>query len=67
MSVCVECCVLLGRDLCNELTTRPEKSYRLIRRCVWSRNLKNEEAMPLFGPQRHKEKKIHYLCYQWIL
>jgi hypothetical protein len=29
MSVCFECCVLSGRDLCNELITRPEKPYRL--------------------------------------
>ena len=28
-----------------------------MRRCVWSRNLKNEEAMARFGPQRHKKKK----------
>jgi len=24
-----------------------------MRRCVWSRNLKNEEAMAHVGPQRH--------------
>jgi len=29
MSVCVKCCVLSGRGLCDELITRPEKSYRL--------------------------------------
>jgi len=29
MSLCCECCVLLGRGLCDELITRPEKSYRL--------------------------------------
>ena len=28
MSV-VECCVLSGRGLCDELITRPEESYRL--------------------------------------
>ena len=27
--VCCECCVLLGRGLCEELITRPEESYRL--------------------------------------
>ena len=27
--VCCECCVLSGRGLCDELITRPEKSYRL--------------------------------------
>ena len=29
MSVCVECCVLSDRGLCDELITRPEESYRL--------------------------------------
>jgi len=27
-----------------------------MRRCVWSRNLKNEEAMARIGPQLHKKK-----------
>ena len=29
MFVCCECCVLLGRDLCDGLITRPEDSYRM--------------------------------------
>jgi hypothetical protein len=29
MFVCCECCMLLGRGLCDELITRPEESYRL--------------------------------------
>jgi len=29
ISVSCECCVLLGRGLCDELITRPEESYRL--------------------------------------
>jgi len=28
-----------------------------MRRCVWSRNLVNEEAMARVGPQRRKKKK----------
>jgi hypothetical protein len=28
-SVCCQCCVLLGRGLCEELITRPEESYQL--------------------------------------
>jgi len=32
-----------------------------MRRCVWSRNLKNEEAMARVGPQRHRGKKVHWL------
>ena len=27
--VCCECCVLLGKGLCDELITRPEESYHL--------------------------------------
>jgi hypothetical protein len=29
MDVCCECCVLAGKDLCGELITRQEESYRL--------------------------------------
>ena len=29
MSVCLECCVLSGRGLCDELITCPEESYRM--------------------------------------
>jgi hypothetical protein len=29
----------------------------VVRRCVWSRNLKNEEAMTRVGSQRHSKKK----------
>ena len=29
MNVCMECCVLSGRVLCDDLITRPESSYRL--------------------------------------
>jgi hypothetical protein len=44
MSVCCECCVLLGRVLCVGLITRPEESY-----WVWSRSLGNEEALMCRG------------------
>jgi len=51
MSVCCyECCVLLGRGLCDELITRPEESYRLW--CVFVcdlENLMNEEALTHWG------------------
>jgi len=54
MDVCRECCVLSGRTLCDALITRQEESYWLwLRRCVWSRNLKNEEVMARVVPQRH--------------
>ena len=56
--VCCECCVLPGRGLCDELITRPEKSYRLwCVFCVWSRNLMNEKAMARVGPQRHRKEE----------
>jgi len=29
MFVCCECCVLSGRGFCDELITRPKKSYRM--------------------------------------
>ena len=29
MFVCCKCCVLSGRDLCDDLITRPEEFYRL--------------------------------------
>ena len=46
MSVCYECCVLSGRDLCDALITRPEESYRLWCVVVCDlENLVNEEAM----------------------
>ena len=57
MCVCCECFVLSGRGLCDELITRPEESYRLWCIVVWSRNLKNEEAMTRVGSQHHNTKK----------
>jgi hypothetical protein len=64
MFVCCECCVLSGRGLCDELIARPEESYRLWCVVVWSRNLKNKEAMTRLGSQRHSKKKS-VLYEQW--
>ena len=48
MPVFCDCCVLSGRGLCDELITRPEKSYWLW--CVvWFRNLVNEEVLAHWG------------------
>jgi len=61
MSVCCECCVLSGRGLCDELITRPEKSYRLW--CVAMCGLENtsleneEEGQGPVGGYRAKRKK----------
>jgi hypothetical protein len=59
MSVCCECCVLSGRVLCDELTTRPEESYRLC--CVVvcdleKTNLVNEEVKAHWGVIAPREK-----------
>ena len=57
MSVCCECCVLLGRGLCDELITRPEESYLQWCVVVWDlENLVNEEAIVLIGLQCHRKK-----------
>jgi len=37
-----------------------------MRRCVWSRNLKNEEAMARVGPQRHRNIYIYIYIYIYI-
>jgi len=72
MFVCCESCVLSGRDLCDELITRPEESYRLWCVVVCDlENLKNQEAMTRVGYQHHSNKKSsspfrpkssHFLC-----
>jgi hypothetical protein len=56
MFVSCDCCVLSGRGLCDELITRPEKSYRLWCTVVCDiENLKNEEPINRVGSQRHKK------------
>jgi hypothetical protein len=71
MDVCCECCVLLGRGLCDELITRPEESYRLCCVVVCDlTNLKIEESIALVGPQIHKKKRAlnHVLnCWSVVL
>ena len=50
--------MLSGRGLCDELTTRPEESYRLWCVVVCDiENLKNEEAVTRVGSQRRNNKK----------
>ena len=72
MFVCCECCVLSGRGLCDELITRPVLPT-VVRRCVWSRNIKNEKAMTRVGSQRHSKKitdlthSFFYKMFIWIL
>ena len=69
MSVCCECCVLSGRGLCDELITRPEKSYRLW--CVVVCDLETSRMRrpwPALGRSATAKKKIkiNILCvFSW--
>jgi len=58
VSVCVECCVLSGRRLCDGLITRPEESYRLS--CVAVCNLETSRMRrpwPALGRSATGKKK----------
>jgi hypothetical protein len=53
----VVCCVLSGRDLCDELITRPEESYRLWRVVVCDQETScDEEAIARAGLQSQRNK-----------
>ena len=64
MSVCCECCMLLGRGLCDELITRPEESYRLW--CVVGCDLETSWIRRLWpmvgGPSRQKQTNNYCKC-----
>jgi len=66
MSVCCECCVLCRwRSL-----RRADHSYRgvlptMVRCCVWSRNLVNEEALDRVRPQRYRGENLLVLRSIW--
>jgi len=51
MFVCVECCVLSCRGLCDELITRPEDSYRLWCVVVCDLEKLHEETIARVGLQ----------------
>jgi hypothetical protein len=59
MSVCCECCVLLGRGLCDGLVTRPEESYRLWRvyQCDRETSAKRGGPGPYIEMSSHRKKK----------
>jgi len=62
MFVCSECCVLSGRGLCDELITRPEKSYRLW--CVVECDLETSRMRrpwPALGRSATVGKKTVYI------
>ena len=61
MFVCCEFCVLSGRGLCDELTTRPEESYRLW--CVVVYDLETSRMRrpwPAFGRSATAKKIIEW-------
>jgi hypothetical protein len=71
MSFSCECCVLPGRDRCDELITRSQESYRLS--CVVVCDLETsrlkmwridstEEAISNAGPQHPEKKKLRRIC-----
>jgi hypothetical protein len=57
MDVCCECCVLSGRGLQRAYHSSRGVLPTVVRRCVCSRNLKNEEVMTRVGSQRTSKKK----------
>jgi len=67
MSVCCECCVLSRRDLCDELITRPEETYRLC--CVVVSDLetsRTKRAWPPLGRSATKKFEWQEMVYYFI-
>ena len=61
ISVCCEFCVLSGRDVCDELITRPEESYELW--CVAVCDLETSymrRSWPNGEKLRKKKTQIYY-------
>jgi hypothetical protein len=59
MDVCL-LCVLSGRGLCDELITRPEKSYRPLGVVVCDHENLVHEAIARAGLQRQKKKSNYH-------
>jgi len=55
MSVSFECCVLLGKGLCDELISRPEESYRVRCVIVKSRQCGGLEPQGVVAPWEEKK------------
>jgi len=51
--VSVMCCQI---DVSETRWSLVQRKLTVVRCCVWSRNLKNEEAITHVGPQRHRKK-----------
>jgi hypothetical protein len=72
MFVCCECCVLLGRGLCDGLITRPEESYGMWRVVVCDletskmRRLKPATGLWKIQPKGCNAKKTNkHKCSHW--
>ena len=69
MSVCCECCVLSGRDLCDELITRPKESYQLwcVVLCYLEKKTKSScmrtRSRTAGGLSRHEKKGYN----EWLI
>ena len=61
--VCCECCVLSGRGLCDELTTRPEESYRLCCIVVCDLETSRIGAPYIYDISSLRVKEKTYLLY----
>ena len=59
VSVCREYCVVRSLRRADYLSSGVLP--KVVRRCVWSRNLMNKQAVTRVGPQRHRHKKKN-LC-----
>ena len=66
ISVCCECCMLLGRGLCDGLITRPDEFYRVYL-CLWSRNLVNEKDLAHWALLRPKQTDCIWVFHLGIL
>ena len=63
--VCCECRVLSGRGLCDELITLPRGVLQtVVRRCVWSRNIKNRCSIYIYDIS---SLRVNSLFFELIL
>jgi len=68
MFVCCECCVFSGRGLCDGADHSSRRVLPTVaRRCVWSRNLVNEEAMAHCGAVAPKTNSTWYALFIIII
>jgi len=66
MFICCECCMFSGRDLCDELITRPEESYLLW--CVVVCDLETSRMRrpwPALGRSATKKKEYILVVCNW--